>query len=145
MYYSFTFRKVSHPVWIQDYEDHLNKLRDKYPEVKWDYMYEDGPESGLHIHGIAQTNKSMHVRQIHPGHGWSVDWSQTRNVLVWIKYCLKHHSKQTDLINEQYRLYYEFLDSQQKPLPENPEDSEEYIEILDAVKFFGRGLDIDLL
>lgn len=108
--YAFTLRRNANPVWIVHYDDHMTKLKDKYKDIEIDYHFE--PEHGLHIHGMIRSPKTIHIRQIHPGAGWNLDFGRVRSELAWTIYTSKHRSHETTLINDEYRLYNEYVDYQ---------------------------------
>lgn len=120
--YAFTLRKNSHPVWIVDYDQHITKLKEKYKDIEIDYHFE--PEHGLHIHGMIRSPKTMHIRQIHPGVGWNLDFGRVRSELAWTIYTSKHRGHETTLINDEYRRYNEYADYFQTTLTDDdcPDD-----------------------
>ena len=136
-YYAFTLRKNSHPVWISDYEDHITHLTMKYPHLDIESHYE--ATAGLHIHGMIKTPKKIHIRQIHPGTGWNLDMQFVKSELAWTAYMMKDTIKETNLINEQYKLedeYKEFMNLNPLDDPYTPDDTQSMPEIYKTINLF---------
>jgi len=111
-YYAFTLRKSLMPAFISFYEKQLARWHTLFPLAQIDYRYES--TSGLHLHGMIKTPKKIYITNsgIHPGKGWSLDFSLVLNIQTWINYMNKQSSSETTLINTEHALEYEYyLDS----------------------------------
>lgn len=143
-HYCFTLRKTAYPVWIVDYDNHIGKLIKKYPHMEIEYHFED--TAGLHIHGMLRTPKKVHVRQIHPGKGWNLDFDFIKSEQAWTAYMTKDTRNETNLINEEYRRYsqHELILQQNREFPDQmeTEKSEETIENISPRVLYEHGFDI---
>lgn len=137
-HYAFTLKKNSNPVWISDYESHLTMLSTKYPHLDIEYHFED--TAGLHIHGMIRSPKKIHIRMIHPGNGWNLDMSFVKSPQAWDAYMTKDTIRETNLINEQYTLEYEYNEYNQTHYEDEPtdSDSEETSGIYKTINLFTR-------
>lgn len=127
-YYAFTFQKNTNPAFPCHYIEQIQCLEGKYPTADIAYVYEvGGKQNKLHIHGLCKSPKKMYINRIHPGEGWSVDWSLIRSPSAWHMYMHKTNPDVQDrILNEYLQLEHEFY----HPLDEESE------ELIDIVPFY---------
>ncbi len=92
-----------------------------HPDVEFHFHYEEDPHGIIHTHGIAHSPYNIYVRNIHPGKGWTVDWSIERSPRAWRTYMSKDKSHETETINKHNQLEEDYVISNKKdrPLPKS--------------------------
>ncbi len=116
--YSFTFKKQSHPRFFSILRDHLIGLGDKYPDAWWTYHYEEDKKGMLHVHGVCQSKTHIYVHDIHPGKGWTVDWSETIDLIAWRTYIAKHKNNEDFIVDKHNQLELDYIECHVKCLRE---------------------------
>lgn len=107
-YYAFTFMKNENPLLISDYVTEMNSIQKKYPKAQIVYHFELNKKNRLHIHGLIKTPTRIYINKLHPGKGWSVDFSLVRNKAAWKAYMLKDTAYELDLIQNELQLEDDF-------------------------------------
>lgn len=96
-YYAFTIRYLKSdktPEEVCDfYLNHLKNFKEKYTHIDVQYHYEvvkkDNGHDNIHVHGMLETSRKLHVRMLHPGPNCHCWLEFVKSKLAWIAYMSK--------------------------------------------------------
>lgn len=104
-HYCLTIKKNDGIVFIKDYDDYLERFKQKFPNTELDIYYEYDTVGRLHAHCLVTSPRRLYKNRLERLQGYTLDFDATKNLDAWTAYITKQLDKQTDIVNQEYQFY----------------------------------------